>query len=101
MPDRRAHCRPDTSDTIEGRMMFQRVRLLFDNLVSARPGRSSSREAEDFAAPSRRARLALPENRTTVYAIGDVHGCLELLLRIENMIVGGENRRGDRPTLIV
>jgi len=40
-----------------------------------------------------RQRLVLPEPPATTYAIGDVHGCLTLLLKLEAMIVKDARKR--------
>lgn len=47
------------------------------------------------------ARLTLDDHRLVVYAIGDIHGCFDLLLRIEAMIVADSERYTGRPKAIV
>nr|WP_319390731.1 metallophosphoesterase [uncultured Cohaesibacter sp.] len=53
-----------------------------------------------MADPLARPRLVLDEQPSDVYAIGDIHGCLSLLLQLEGMILE-EAKRRSTPTLIV
>lgn len=45
-----------------------------------------SRDGESQAAPAR-PRLKLPDEPSAIYAIGDIHGCLDKLLRLEALII--------------
>jgi serine/threonine protein phosphatase 1 len=53
------------------------------------------------AGRERRARLRLDTDRTAVYAIGDVHGCLEALLALEHVIAADAETLPGRKVIIM
>jgi serine/threonine protein phosphatase 1 len=53
------------------------------------------------AGRTRRPRVVLPDTRPIVYAIGDVHGCLDLLLKIEARIRSDADQHRDREKVII
>lgn len=52
-------------------------------------------------APQRRDRLSLAERPETVYAIGDVHGCLDALVKLERRIVADARDRPGRKHIVM
>jgi serine/threonine protein phosphatase 1 len=56
-------------------------------------GKSNGRE--------KRARLHLDTDKTVVYAIGDVHGCLDALLDLEQVIVADGETLPDRKVIVM
>jgi serine/threonine protein phosphatase 1 len=52
-------------------------------------------------APSPRERLVLPTDDRIIYAVGDVHGCLSQLLRLEDMICHDANDAPARSKTVV
>jgi len=48
-----------------------------------------------------RARLTLPDDDRVIYAIGDVHGCFDEFLVMEEMIAADAASLGDRPRMIL
>lgn len=61
------------------------------------------RRADGRRAPAgpRRNRVVLPGSHFNIYAIGDVHGCLDLLLALEQRIVSDSQRFPDRQNIII
>lgn len=53
------------------------------------------------AARERRARLRLDTAGTAIYAIGDVHGCLDELLALEEVIIADASRLAGRKLIIM
>src|SRR3954462_15179556 len=54
------------------------------------------------AGREKRARLRLNADQTAVYAVGDVHGCLDALLDLERTIVAdGESLSGDKAIVML
>jgi diadenosine tetraphosphatase ApaH/serine/threonine PP2A family protein phosphatase len=49
----------------------------------------------------RRPRIVVPDGRSTIYAIGDVHGCFDLLLELEDRIVSDSRQFPDRDNVII
>ncbi len=72
---------------------------LLDRVADVARPRRAGGPSDDAA--RRRLHLSLPEDRTIAYAIGDVHGCLDLLLAIEREIIADASSLPDFAKVIV
>lgn len=77
------------------------------NSLSKYSGRVLVDHVARLALPTRpdrtrqRKRIVLQDAASNIYAIGDVHGCLEQLLALESLIISDSHRFPDRQNIIV